>query len=53
MPIWLIALFAYLVLALASAWLLVAALFAGAASDASTNASSTVQPSPARSSPRR
>ena len=43
MPIWLIALLAYLAVALPSALLLVAALFTGAASDASTNASPSVQ----------
>ena len=36
MPIWLIALLAYLAVALPSAMLLVAALFVGAASDASS-----------------
>ena len=43
MPIWLIALLAYSALALPSALLLVAALLAGATSDASTSASPTVQ----------
>jgi hypothetical protein len=43
MPIWLIALLAYLAVALPSALLLVAALFAGAASDTPTNASPSVQ----------
>jgi chromate transport protein ChrA len=43
MPIWLIALLAYLALALPSAWLLIAALAAGTAPDASTNTSPTVQ----------
>jgi hypothetical protein len=41
MPIWLIALLAYLALALPSAWLLIAALAAGTAPDASTNTSPT------------
>ena len=53
MPIWLIALLAYMAVALPSTWLLVAALSAGSASDASANASPTIQRLPARSSPRR
>jgi hypothetical protein len=43
MPIWLIALLAYLAVALPSALLLVAALFAGAASEATTSASPAVR----------
>jgi hypothetical protein len=43
MPIWLIALLAYMAVALPSALLLVAALLTGTASDASTNASPSVQ----------
>ena len=43
MPIWLIALLAYLAVALPSALLLMAALFAGAASEASTSARPAVQ----------
>ena len=43
MRIWLIALLAYLALALPSASLLVADLFAGAASDVSTNARPAAQ----------
>jgi hypothetical protein len=43
MPIWLLALLAYLAVALPSALLLVAALPTGAASDAPTNASPSVQ----------
>jgi chromate transport protein ChrA len=43
MPTWLIALLAYLAVALPSALLLVAALFAGAASEATTSASPAVR----------
>ena len=43
MPLWLVALLAYSALALPSTWLLVAALRAGAASDASASEIPTVQ----------
>ena len=53
MPIWLIALLAYLALALPSVWLLVAALSLGTAADASASASPTVQGLPRSLGPTR